>query len=66
MGAGWFLEAKGSARLLVDPLLAPQVVSGVLHILLNDTTWEMNNRTLSPENPEPSDARVAISNSREV
>ena len=66
VGAGGLLEAKGSTRLLVDPSLAAQVVSRVLCILLNDTTWEWSKRTLSPENPEPSAARVAISNSREV
>ena len=66
VGAGGLLEAEKSARLLVDPSLAAQVVSGVLHVLLDDTTWEWSERTLSPENPEPSVARVAISNSREV
>ena len=66
MGAGGLLEAEEGASLLVDPSLAAQVVSRVLCILLNDTTWEWSKRTLSPENPEPSAARVAISNSREV
>ena len=66
VGAGGLLEAKGSTRLLVDPSLAAQVVSRVLCILLDDTTWEWSKRTLSPENPEPSAARVEISNSREV
>ena len=66
MGAGGLLEAKGSTRLLVDPSLAAQVVSGVLYILLDDATWKRSKRALSPENPEPSAARVEISNSREV
>ena len=66
VGAGGLLEAEKCARLLVDPSLAAQVVSGVLHILLDDTTWEWSKWVLSPENPEPSAARVAISNSREV
>ena len=66
MGAGGLLEAEKSTRLLVDPSLAAQVVSGVLHVLLDDTTWEWSKRPLSPENPEASAARVAISNSREV
>ena len=66
VGAGGLLEAEKGASLLVDPSLAAQVVSGVLHILLDDTTWERSKRRLSPENPEASAARVAISNSREV
>ena len=66
MGAGGLLEAEKGARLLVDPSLAAQVVSRVLHILLDDTTWEWSERTSSPENPEESVASVAISNSREV
>ena len=66
MGAGGLLEAKGSTRLLVDPSLAAQVVSGVLHMLLDDATWKRSKRTLSPENPEPSTACVAISNSKAV
>ena len=66
MGAGRLLVAEESARLLVDPSLATQVVSRVLHVLLDDTTWEWSQRDLSPENPEPSAARVEISNSREV
>ena len=67
MGAGRLLEAEEGARLLVDPLLAVQVVSGVLHILLDDTTWEgWSKRALSPENPEPSAANVANSNSKVV
>ena len=66
VGAGGLLEAEKGARLLVDPSLAAQVVPGVFHILLDDTTWEWSKRVLSPDNPEPSAARVAISNSREV
>ena len=66
VGAGRLLVAKEGARLLVDPSLAAQVVSGVLHILLDDTTWEWSKRRLSPANPEASAARVEISNSREV
>ena len=38
VGAGGLLEAEKGACLLVDPSLAAQVVSGVLHILLDDTT----------------------------
>ena len=64
VGADGFLEAEEGARLLVDPSLAAQVVSRVLCILLDDTTWEWSKRTISPENPEPSAARVAISKSR--
>ena len=41
--AGGFLEAEKGARLLVDPSLAAQVVSGVLHPLLDDTTWKRSN-----------------------
>ena len=66
VGAGGLLEAKGSTRLLVDPSLAAQVDSGGLPVPLDDTTWEWSKRPLSPENPEVSAARVAISNSREV
>ena len=66
VGAGGLLEAEEGARLLVDPSLAAQVVPRVFHILLNDATWEWSKRALSPVNPEPSAARVAISNSREV
>ena len=66
VGAGGLLEAEKGTSLLVDPSLAAQVVSGVLHMLLDDTTWKRSKRTLSPENPEPSAAEVAISNSREV
>ena len=66
VGAGGLLEAEEGASLLVDPSLAAQVVSGVLHILLDDTTWEWSKKSPSPENPDPSAARVAISNSREV
>ena len=66
VGAGRLLVAEEGARLLVDPSLAAQVVSGVLHVLLDDTTWEWSERTSSPENPEESAASVAISNSREV
>ena len=66
VGAGGLLEAEKGTGLLVDPSLAAQVVSGVLHVLLDDTTWEWSERTSSPENPEESVASVAISNSREV
>ena len=67
VGAGGLLEAEEGASLLVDPPLALQVVSRVLHILLHDTTWKIEEPgTSSPENPEPSAASVAISNSREV
>ena len=69
MGAGRLLEAEKSASLLVDPLLAGKRVSPILHILLNDTPWEKRGkgRTIyAPENPDPSVARVAISNSTEV
>ena len=66
MGAGRLLVAEKGACLLVDPSLAAQVVSGVLHVLLDDTTWKRSKRALSPENPEPSAASVAISNSSEV
>ena len=66
VGAGGLLEAEEGARLLVDPSLAAQVVSGVLHVFFNHTTWEWCQRALSPENPDPSPASVAISNSREV
>ena len=40
MGAGGLLEAKEGASFLVDASFAAQVVSGVLHILLDDTTWQ--------------------------
>ena len=40
VGAGGLLEAEKGTSLLVDPSLAAQVVSGVLHILLDDTTWK--------------------------
>ena len=66
VGAGRLLEAEGGACLLVDPSFAFKVVSGVLHILLNDTTWEWSKVVSSPENPEPSAASVVISNSRDV
>ena len=66
MGAGWLLEAEKGTSLLVDPSLAAQVVPGVLHIFFNYTTWEWSKRALSPENPDPSVARVAIANSTEV
>ena len=66
VGAGGLLEAEKGTSLLVDPPLALKGVSEVLHILLDDTTWEWSRWVLSPENPEPSVARVAISNSREV
>ena len=38
VGAGGLLEAEEGARLLVDPSFAAQVVSGVLHVLLDDTS----------------------------
>ena len=44
VGAGGLLEAEKSAGLLVDPSLAAQVVSGVLHKLLDDTTWRRSKR----------------------
>ena len=40
VGAGGLLEAKKGTGLLVDPPLAAQVASGVLHMLLDDTTWK--------------------------
>ena len=40
VGAGGLLEAEEGASLLVDPSFAAQVVSGVLHMLLDDTTWK--------------------------
>ena len=40
MGAGRLLEAEKSTCILVDPLLALKGVSDVLHILLNNATWE--------------------------
>ena len=68
MGAGRLPEAEKGASLLVDPSLAAQVVSGVFHILLNYTPWDRRGKSnpFSPENPDPSVARVAISNSRVV
>ena len=65
VGAGRLLEAEKSTGLLVDPLLALKGVSEVLHILLNYATWEGmgSSGAFSPENPDPSVARVAISNS---
>ena len=67
MGACWPLEAEKGASLLVDPNLALKGVPGVLHVLLDDKTWAKEaEKALSPENPDPSLARVAISNSREV
>ena len=67
VGAGGLLEAEKGACLLVDPPLAAQVVSRVLHIFLDDAPWKRSKgSTLSPENPDASAARVAISNSREV
>ena len=44
MGAGKLLEAEKSAGLLVDPRLAREGVSEVLHILLDDTTWEKSGK----------------------
>ena len=66
VGAGRLLEAEGGTCLLVDSSLAAQVVSGVLHPLLDDTTWKSSKGPLSPENPDASAASVAISNSRDV
>ena len=65
VGAGRLLEAKKSTGLLVDPLLALKGVPEVLHILLDNATWEGVGAEglFSPENPDPSVARVAISNS---
>ena len=40
VGAGGLLEAKKGTGLLVDPSLAAQIASGVLHMLLDDTTWK--------------------------
>ena len=40
VSAGGLLEAEEGTGLLVDPSFAAQVVSRVLHILLDDTTWE--------------------------
>ena len=67
MTACGLLEAEEGARLLVDPPLAHQVVSRVLHIVLNDTPWDWSKMSSalwasSPEYPELSSARVAISN----
>ena len=44
VGAGWFLEAEEGTRLLVDSSLAVEGVSEVLHILLDDTTWEKSGK----------------------
>ena len=68
VGTGRLLVAEEGACLLVDPSLAVEGVSEVLHILLDDTTWEKSGKCSfnSPENPDPSVARVAISNSRVV
>ena len=68
MGAGGFLEAEKSASLLVDPTLAVKGIPKVLHILLNYTPWDRRGKSnpFSPGNPDPSVARVAISNSRVV
>ena len=68
MGAGRLLEAEKSASLLVDPSLAVKGVPKVLYILLNYTPWDRRGKSnpFSPENPDPSVARVAISNSRVV
>ena len=68
VGAGRLLEAEKGTCLLVDPLLALEGVSEILHILLDDTTCEKSGQCslYSPENPDPSVARVAISNSRVV
>ena len=56
VGAGGLLEAEKGTCLLVDPRLALKGVSEVLHILLNNTTWEgvEAERLFSPENPDPS------------
>ena len=68
VGAGRLLEAEKSASLLVDPSLAVKGVPKVLYILLNYTPWDRRGKSnpFSPENPDPSVARVAISNSRVV
>ena len=66
MGAGGGAEAEEGARPLTDSPLVGQVAAGVLHALLDDTAWERSRRGLPPENPDPSEARVAISNSRVV
>ena len=55
VGAGGLLEAEKGASLLVDPLLALKGVSDILHILLDDATWEGregSKRAFSPENPD--------------
>ena len=68
MGAGRLLEAEKSASFLVDPPLAVKGIPKVLHILLNYTPWDRRGKSnpFSPENPDLSVARVAISNSRVV
>jgi len=55
VGAGGLLEAEKGASLLVDPPLALKGVSDILHILLDDATWEGregSKRAFSPENPD--------------
>ena len=55
VGAGGLLEAEKGTSLLVDSLLALKGVSDVLHILLDDATWEGrvgSKRAFSPENPD--------------
>ena len=62
------LKTEKSTGLLVHPSRAVEVVSRVLCIFLDDTTWEKGGgeeESLSPGYPEPSRANVAISNSAE-
>ena len=62
------LETAKRTGLLVHPSRADEVVSRVLCIFLDDTTWEKGGGeegSLSPGYPEPSLANVAISNSAE-
>ena len=66
MRAGRFLEAEKGTSLLVDPGLAVNRVPIVLHLLLDDATWAKGAKGgFSPDNPDPSVARVAISKNRE-
>ena len=68
MSAPIGLETEKSTRLLVHPSRAVEVVSRVLCIPLDDTTWETGGgeeESLSPGYPESSLANVAISNSTE-
>ena len=54
MGASGLLEAEVGTSLLVDISQACNAVPRVLHLLLDDTTWEGSRRFFSPENPDPS------------